>query len=244
MKNSRLSIVTMMIVGLALAWTGAASAEGTFPYSVASGDPRPDSVILWTKLVEPAMPDALQVEVATDSEFLDVVATRDLVAEVANDYAVKVRVDGLAPYTTYYYRFIYGSGAMMDYSPTGRTRTAPAPDSNQPVKFAVVYCQDYIGRYYNSYAKLLQDHDEDIDFVVHLGDYVYETTGNPIHQDPDSDRKVVFEDIDGAINLGFGGRAQLRRRKPLELPDPLLDLPDGPGPPAGSRALADGRDLG
>jgi len=73
-----------------------------------------------------------------------------------------------------------------------------------PVRFAVVYCQDYIGRYYNAYLKMLLDHDEDIDFIVHLGDYIYETTGDPQFQDPDSERKIEFEDTEGAIPLGSG----------------------------------------
>jgi len=66
----------------------------------------------------------------------------------------------------------------------------------------VVYCQDYIGRYYNAYLKMLLDHDEDIDFIVHLGDYIYETTGDPQFQDPDSERGIEFEDTEGAIQLG------------------------------------------
>jgi alkaline phosphatase D len=173
-----------------------------FPQSVASGDPMPDSVVLWTRLDNPDMPDALMVEVATDEGFQDVVATRDLVAMEQYDWAVKVRVDGLAPYTTYYYRFVYGSGAAMEMSPVGRTKTAPSPDADVPVRFAVVYCQDYIGRYYNAYAKLLRDHDEDIDFVVHLGDYIYETTGDPSFQDPGAERTIEFEDAEGAIALG------------------------------------------
>jgi alkaline phosphatase D len=173
-----------------------------FPQSVASGDPRPDSVVLWTRLDNPDMPDALRVEVATDEDFTDIVVTRDLVAMEEYDWAVKVLIDGLAPYTTYYYRFTYGSGGVMESSPVGRTRTAPSPDMTVPVKFAVAYCQDYIGRYYNTYLKLLTEHDEDIDFVVHLGDYIYETTGDPSFQDPDSERRIEFEDIDGAIQLG------------------------------------------
>jgi alkaline phosphatase D len=84
----------------------------------------------------------------------------------------------------------------------GRTRTAPTPGMDVPVRFAVVYCQDDIGRYYNTYMKRLLDHDEDIDFVVHLGDYVYETTGDPSFQDPTSDRRIEFEDTAGAIQLG------------------------------------------
>ena len=59
-----------------------------------------------------------------------------------------------------------------------------------------------MGRYYNSFAKLLNDYDEEIDFVVHLGDYIYETTGGSNDLPPDSDRKIEFEDIEGAIPIG------------------------------------------
>ena len=179
-----------------------AAAAGMFPASVASGDPKPDSVILWTRVVDPAMPDALVVEVATDIDFTDVVFNEQLTVNADNGWCVKVRATGLQPYTTYYYRFVYGSGAAMETSPIGRTKTAPTPDMDVPVRFAVVYCQDYIGRYYNAYAKLLDDHDEDIDFVVHLGDIIYETTGDPSFQDPSSERKIDFSDTEGAIELG------------------------------------------
>ncbi|MEJ2189637.1 MAG: PhoD-like phosphatase N-terminal domain-containing protein, partial [Acidobacteriota bacterium] len=177
-----------------------AAASDYFPQSVASGDPTADSVVLWTRVVTPTDEDpvAVQLEVATDSEFTDVVTTRGLAASAENDYCVKVKVDGLQPYHTYYYRFSYGE----EMSPVGRTKTAPTADMNVPVRFAVVYCQDYVGRYYNAYEKMLLDHDEDIDFVVHLGDYVYETTGDPEFQDPTSERKMVFEDTEGAIQLG------------------------------------------
>jgi len=176
------------------------AASDYFPQSVASGDPTADSVVLWTRVVSPTDEDpvAVQLEVATDFDFTDVVTTRDLSAWAEHDYCVKVKVDGLQPYRTYYYRFSYGE----EVSPIGRTKTAPTPDMNVPVRFAVVYCQDYVGRYYNAYEKLLLDHDEDIDFVVHLGDYVYETTGDPEFQDPTSERKMVFEDTEGAIQLG------------------------------------------
>ncbi len=178
------------------------AAQGMFPFSVASGDPRPDSVILWTRVAEPDMPDALMVEVASDFDFTDVVFSRMLTASANDGWVVKVRADGLAPYTTYFYRFVYGSGGAVETSPVGRTKTAPIPDMDVPVVFAVVYCQDYIGRYYNAYAKLLADHDEDIDFVVHLGDFIYETTGDPSFQNPSPGRTIGFSDTEGAIQLG------------------------------------------
>jgi alkaline phosphatase D len=173
-----------------------------FPQSVASGDPRPTSVVLWTRIDNPEMPDAIRVDVATDEVFTDVVFTRDLTASADNDWCLKVLATGLMPYTTYYYRFVYGSGAAMVYSPVGRTKTAPTPDMDVPARFAVVYCQDYTGRYYNSYAKLLADYDEEIDFVVHLGDYIYETTGGSTDDPEESDRTIVFEDLEGAIPIG------------------------------------------
>lgn len=205
MHRSKSLVLVTAVVAALLSGAATSSAQGMFPSSVASGDPRPDSVILWTQVAEPSVPDALTVEVATDRDFTDVVFSRQLTASADNGWCVKVRATGLEPYTTYYYRFVYGTGAAMELSPVGRTKTAPTPDMDVAVKFAVVYCQDYIGRYYNAYAKLLADHDDDIDFVVHLGDIIYETTGDPSFQDPDSDRRIEFTDTDGAIALGDPG---------------------------------------
>jgi len=197
-------LVAVVAVIVSMPVVVSATSTETFPQSVASGDPTPSSVVLWTRVGETAAPGGITAEVATDVDFTDVVFTRQLEVMTEYDRVIKVRADGLEPYHDYYYRFIYGSGAMMQISPVGRTRTAPDPAAARPVRFAVVYCQDFIGRYYNAYLKLLQEHDDDIDFVVHLGDYVYETTGDPSFQDPDSDRKIVFEDVEGAIELGSG----------------------------------------
>jgi alkaline phosphatase D len=177
------------------------AANDFFPQSVASGDPTASSVVLWTRVQSDTEeePKLLTLEVATDDGFENVVLTREVAARASDDYCAKVKIDGLEPSTTYYYRFSYQG---ENVSQTGRTKTAPTPDMDVPVRFAVVYCQDYIGRYYNAYLKMLLDHDEDLDFVVHLGDYIYETTGDPSFQDPDSDRTIVFEDTAGAIPLG------------------------------------------
>ena len=190
-----LRIAGVIVVLCAVA--GAAAANEYFPQSVASGDPTADSIVLWTRAVAPdgGIPTRVDLSVATDQGMTDVVVSRSIDVDIEYDGVVKVKVDGLMPYSTYYYRFSYGGNS----SQIGRTRTAPSPASDQPVRFAVVYCQDYIGRYYNTYLKMLLDHDEDIDFIVHLGDYIYETTGDPQFQDPDSERRIVFEDIEGAI---------------------------------------------
>ena len=200
-----LGVVLGSILGVCL--PAEAVGNDRFPQSVASGDPRPDSVVVWTRVIDDAGLSTLVLEVASDADFTSVVVTRDLVLDSSFDGVAKVRVESLDPGTTYWYRFLYGTGAAMETSPVGRTRTAPAADDPQPIKFAVIYGQDFTGRYYNSYLKLLLDHDEDIDFVVHLGDYVYETTGDPTFQDPTSDRKVEFDDIDGAIAMGSGDTA-------------------------------------
>ncbi len=194
--------VRAMCLAMALGLAVGALAGVTYPQGVASGDPRPDSVVLWTRVEDPeAAPDAdlaVTVEVATDPEFSDVVWSRTVTAEAAHDRCVKVLVTGLVPDTVYWYRFRCGGVA----SRVGRTRTAPPPDSERLVRFAVLNCQDYVGRYYNSLVKLLRDHPDDLDFLVHLGDSVYETTGDPSFQAPDPARRVEFRDLDGAIRLG------------------------------------------
>jgi len=191
---------TAGLIVLVCAVAGAAVANDYFPQSVASGDPTASSIVLWTRAVTPdgGIPTRVDLSVATDEAMTNVVVFRTIDVDAEYDGVVKVKVDGLMPYNDYYYQFSFGGNS----SQIGRTRTAPSPGSDEPVRFAVVYCQDYIGRYYNAYLKMLLDHDEDIDFIVHLGDYIYETTGDPQFQDPDSDRRIEFEDEEGAINLG------------------------------------------
>jgi alkaline phosphatase D len=161
----------------------------TFPQGVASGDPRPDRVVLWTR----AAPDdggevVVRWEIATDPELRDVVADGEATAGPASDHTVKVVATGLSPRTTYHYRFRVGGSA----SPVGRTRTAPAPDDDVPVRIAVASCQDYVGRYYHAWRALLEE--PDVDVVVFLGDYIYETVADPRHQRPTADRNVELPD--------------------------------------------------
>ncbi len=182
--------------------------EAYFPQSIASGDPRPASVILWTRLDDPAATGdlSLDLEIALDEAFTSRVAvggaeTITLTALATFDHCVKARVTGLAAGTLYYYRFVYPSGGKNYVSRVGRTKTAPAEDADTKVRFAVVSCQDFIGKYYNNYLALAQ---EEFDFFVHLGDYVYETTGDPTFQTPDATRKLAFTDEAGAIALTTG----------------------------------------
>jgi alkaline phosphatase D len=183
--------------------------ERFFPQSLASGDPRPDSVILWTRLGDPdhplTEPHELHLQLATDEQFTDLLALDGgdhlvVTAEPAYGGCVKVKVRGLDPATTYFYRFLYPHQGVRWASRTGQTRTAPAEDADQPVRFAYVSCQDYSGRHYNVYRELLR---QQLDFFVHLGDYIYETTTNPEFQDADG-RRVDFDDQAGAIAFNQG----------------------------------------
>ena len=179
-----------------------------FPQSVASGDPRPDRVLLWTR-IDTATPTTLRLQVAEDAAFERLRVDRALAIADDSDGCIKVRVEELAPATTYHYRFVAGDGADAPTSPHGRTRTAPAPDADVPVRFAFLSCQDYGGRWYNSLLPLL---DEDLDFVLHLGDFIYETAGDPQFQQQSDDRAITFDDLDGAIRLERGDRTYFAAR--------------------------------
>ncbi|HEY6562260.1 MAG TPA: alkaline phosphatase D family protein [Polyangiaceae bacterium] len=161
-----------------------------FPQGVASGDPSPNSVLLWTR-VQPATAGDVSVhfEVATDLEFAHKVAEGDANAFVDADNTLRLKVENLKPFTGYYFRFT-ADGAQSDI---GRTKTAPAADRDVPVKFAFASCQDYVGRYYHAWRALVEEA-PDVDFVLHLGDYIYETDGDPAFQTPTEQRNVKLPD--------------------------------------------------
>ena len=146
-----------------------------FLHGVASGDPGADRAIIWTR-VTPVDPLALaQVDVAwsmaTDQTMQNVVARGQVSTSTTVDFTVKVDVTGLAPGTTYFYRFA-ASGAR---SPVGRTKTLPVGDASS-VKFAVVSCSNYPAGFFNVYRLIADRTDgaDDLDAVIHLGDYFYE----------------------------------------------------------------------
>ncbi len=181
--------------------------SANFPQSVASGDPRPHSVVLWTRVVDSGRGDAdlpVTLTLATDEDLTHDVLQASLMARSEHDHCIKTRLSELLPDTTYYFRFEYDAGGQQLVSRTGRTHTAPEADSDRPIRFALLNCQDYVGRYYNSLAHLLETAtgSQDLDFVVHVGDYVYETTGDPSFQQVAPERGVTFEDEAGAIQLG------------------------------------------
>jgi alkaline phosphatase D len=158
-----------------------------FPQGLASADPQPDAVMLWTRVEAigngVALPNGdadLYVQVATDMNFEKVVVEQSVRASKASDHTVRVFVQGLKPDTVYYYSF-YAGGDRSPYP--GRTRTAPLPGEKRKVRFASISCQSYEAGYYGALRRMVNDDiaaapDEQIDFVLHLGDFIYERTGD------------------------------------------------------------------
>ncbi|MEU2487924.1 alkaline phosphatase D family protein [Streptomyces sp. NPDC012617] len=176
------------VAGSVLAAATSARAAGgpAFLYGVASGDPLPDGILLWTR-VTPA-PDAVPGsglgadtpvvwEIAEDKAFSRVVARGTAVARAGSDHTVKADVRGLRPATAYFFRFSVAGGGAEDgqgvLSPVGRTRTAPAAGTSVPgIRFGVVSCANWEAGWFSPYRHLAAR--ADLDAVLHLGDYIYE----------------------------------------------------------------------
>ncbi|MBW3540718.1 MAG: alkaline phosphatase D family protein, partial [Planctomycetes bacterium] len=153
--------------------------DDPFQLGVASGEPAPDGVVLWTRLAaDPlhggGMPhEAVEVgwELAADDKMQRIVRQGTATASPERAHAVHVEVNGLQPGRWYWYRFHVGS----ETSPLGRTRTAPAPNSlPQALRFAFASCQHYESGLFTAYEHMAR---ENLDLVIHLGDYIYEAAG-------------------------------------------------------------------
>ena len=166
-------------VSTAPAWANPRFPDTPFTLGVASGDPEPDGVVLWTRLApEPLASDGLggmphytvpvKWEVATDPSFRRVVQRGAARAVPELAHAVHVEVSRLRPFRDYWYRFMVGGHV----SRVGHTRTAP-PAGSMPseVRFAVASCQSWAGGRYAAYRAMAR---EDFDLAVHVGDYIYE----------------------------------------------------------------------
>ena len=149
--------------------TLAAAADPIFQHGVASGDPLPDRVILWTRITPATAKAAVTVTyvVASDAAMTQVVLRGSAKTNPARDYTVKVDAIGLRANTTYYYQFS-GEGSA---SPIGRTKTLPAGPTSS-LRMAVVSCSNHAYGYFNAYGRIAQR--ADLDLVMHLGDYIYE----------------------------------------------------------------------
>src|SRR5262245_43894447 len=190
MLSRRHFIQTAAAMGAALAWGRPARASRTkwqerrdlYPEGVASGDPDSSSVILWTRRpYASGGRQLLTVEVAEDEAFKRVVAHAPAPVSPAADWTSRVLVGGLKPAHVYWYRF---TDAQGNGSRVGRTITAPKADDPRPVKFAFVSCQDINESKLNGYRRMIFEDErarpeDQLDFVLHLGDFIYEVVQYP-----------------------------------------------------------------
>src|SRR5918994_6452174 len=154
-----------------------ARAGNPFTLGVASGSPKNDSVVLWTRLAPDPLNGggmgsvgdiSISLEIATDFSFTNIIQSTQAVAEARYAHSVHHVVTGLQPSTYYYYRFSH-----QGYTAAGRTRTA-GDGNRDDVKFAFVNCQNLQEGFYPVYRDIAKD--DELDLVVHLGDYIYEST--------------------------------------------------------------------
>jgi alkaline phosphatase D len=174
----------LVLMGRAAAGAAVPFTGNPFSLGVASGDPTPGGIVLWTRLA-PAplegggMPQEIygvRYEVAADEQFSRIVRRGAIEALPDEAHTVHAEIAGLEPETPYWYRFKFGTTE----SPPGRTRTAPL-DGAAPaaMTFAFVSCQNYTGGFYPVYEDIAGR--DDVELVVHLGDYIYEGAGvNPL----------------------------------------------------------------
>ena len=156
-----------------------------YPQGVASGDPAPDSVILWTRLQpkpgDPRETHTIFLEVAKDREFKKI-ETRAVIPITADtDWTCRFYAAGLRPSTEYWYRFTDEDG---NGSRIGRTLTAPKESDSRPVRFTFVSCQDVGQSACNAYRRMIWEderrpRDQQLGFVLHLGDFIYEICWYP-----------------------------------------------------------------
>ncbi|HTL35802.1 MAG TPA: PhoD-like phosphatase N-terminal domain-containing protein, partial [Kofleriaceae bacterium] len=177
-------------IGASLAWGAMACRSRTkwrerrdlYPEGVASGDPDPQSVILWTRRpFDQADRHVLTVEVAEDAAFRRVIAHAPAPVSAASDWTTRVLVAGLEPARVYWYRFTDPDG---NGSRVGRTITAPAADDSRPINFAFVSCQTVNEGALNAYRRMIFEDEravpnDQLGFVLHLGDFIYEVVQYP-----------------------------------------------------------------
>src|SRR4051794_32808606 len=140
----------------------------SFEHGVASGDPLADGIVLWTRAPDQA---SVRWVLARDPDLRDVVQQGTSPVAAARDHTVHVDVRGLEPATTYWYAFEAGG----ERSPVARTRTLAADPGR--VRFAMCSCAKFNAGFFNAYARMAEH--EDLDFVLHLGDYIYEPSNTP-----------------------------------------------------------------
>ncbi|EMC94214.1 hypothetical protein BAUCODRAFT_36688 [Baudoinia panamericana UAMH 10762] len=180
-----------------------------FTHGVASGDPWAYSVILWTRLAPSLASDNSNVtvsgyvpvysheteqyiqasrhrvcatwKIASDPQLTKIVDSGTAYTTSDIDFTIKVEAGHLQPFTTYYYQFT--QCGTNNRSPLGRTKSSPTDDDDtQQIGLAVYSCSNFPNGYFNAYGNAARkDH---VDYVVHLGDYIYETSTGVLGRDP------------------------------------------------------------
>lgn len=168
-----------------------------FVHGVASGDPRPDSVIVWTRVEgnNGKRPVVVRLQVSTQADFppQSLLVNQPLMARPEWDYTIRNKVTGLTAGTRYYYRFLLGNRA----STVGRTRTAAAAGTAlSQLRFAFVSCQDWNANHWAGMEELAQ---QDLDFIVHVGDYIYEAVPGGSRAGNVEDRHTVLTLPNGTV---------------------------------------------
>ena len=200
--------------GLALA-----SGAWKFPQSVASGDPRADSILLWTRAVPASFDNVAAVAAGTDTAIRLVVTAVDnasalgsstalngatvadvrLPLQTQYDNTIRHKLTGLTAGTTYYYQFIAGDNR----SNVGRFKTAPAADADvAQLQFVYMTCQDWSVNHWGAMTSIAA---EQLDFIVHLGDYIYETVGEDFQLGAVENRHDALVLPDGVFKSGNAG---------------------------------------
>ena len=163
-----------------------------FYHGVASGDPLTDRVIIWTRVTpDSTVTGAISVswKMATDTTFTHIVNQGNIIANSQKDYTVKVDVDGLQPNTWYYYYF----SSLGKNSVVGRTKTIPNGNIDS-VRIAIMSGSDYNAGYFNNYHAIARRND--IDAVIHTGDYIYEYETDGYGNNPDRSLEPSTQTVD------------------------------------------------
>ena len=193
-------------------------ARGRFTHGVASGDPLPRSVILWTRFL-PERGERIAWEISDQENFTHVTAYGTAGASARNDYCVKIDARGLRPGRRYFYRFLSASGPSV----TGLTRTAPE-NGFEPLNIALFSCANMPFGYFHAYGHAAAR--DEIDLVIHVGDYIYELPRGtyPSAQDALPSRIIAPENELVSLSDYHARYAsyhadadllELRRRKPI-----------------------------
>lgn len=169
--------------------TGYKKGTWSFPNGIASGDPREDSVVLWTRLESKNnqhMQGDVEVLIQVSSVAFDdpeysqarLLVAHPIKLQAKYAHTLHHKVEGLVPGRHYWYRFVVGE----DVSVQGRTKTAPKETAHTALKFAYLSCQDWGANHWGAYQVLGRPEYDDLDFIVHLGDYIYETANDATFQ--------------------------------------------------------------